>query len=83
MKDNSIDSNLMSIFNSIAQNFYQDLIHPPAEQLGIALGQMASAVRITTLPFAIAGYTADSLLNKYTWKNNSKRRFIHAHYFWP
>lgn len=65
LKDNSIDSNLMSIFNSIAQNFYQDLIHPPAEQLGIALGQMASAVRITTLPFAIAGYTADSLLNKY------------------
>lgn len=55
----------MKIILKLSHEIYLDVAHPALKNIGYSLGQIASALKIATLPFAMGGETADIILEKY------------------
>ena len=62
----NIDKTIQNIVFSLSKEIYCDTLKPGAQTVGVEIAQVASALKIITLPFAAIGLSADYLLQRYS-----------------
>lgn len=65
MDIDSITENTAEVVKELSKEVYTDGLSPAVKNFGIGLGNITSAFKLVTLPFALAGYTADALEKKF------------------